>query len=294
MNRSHSFADSTATPTVNFTEIPADIVQDVQIATAQSRAMTGTAPAPDTQVFFSESPPDMVQAVQVVATASSLSFAAPATPAADLPGTIAQLRGRGVADDEIRQFLQQIGSSYTFSMSAPTATVILPNAQLLTKTQSELLLAAISTQLTVVNPAAAAMIMPLLYLLPEVADRYQVSIGIGPAVTGAAVGGGSLSAGILFAPGHRIGVYGSLGAVLGAIVSISLTMQVTIVHGGPELFGGTAFAATIGGGEGVVGSASALLSDGKFIGVTFAMGVGAGVTPIEAYIQYQYTATAIP
>ena len=97
----------------------------------------------------------------------------------------------------------------------------------------------------------------------------------------------------MFAPGNRIGFYGSLGGVLGAIVSISATIQVTIVRGGPEVFGGTALAVTIGGGEGVVGSASALLSNGQFIGVTFAMGIGAGLTPIEAYAQYQYTPTSL-
>ena len=37
--------------------------------------------------------------------------------------------------------------------------------------------------------------------------------------------------------------------MLSAIVSISATMQVTIVHGGPEVFGGAAVAVTIGGGE---------------------------------------------
>lgn len=294
MNHSYSFSDSTAAPTWTFSEIPPDVVQNVQIAQAQSRAMADTAPPANTQFVFSEIPPDVVQAVVI---ANSLAFSEPSAPAAavsDLAGTVTQLRGRGVADDEIRQFLQQIGTSYTFALGAPAgATVILPNAQLLTPIKSELLLAAISTELSAVNPALAPVLLPLFRLLPELANRANVSIGIGPAVTGAAVGGVSFSAGIVFAPDNRIGFYGSLGAVLGAIVSISATMQVTIVHGGPEIFGGTAMAATIGGGEGVVGSASALLADGRFIGVTFAMGVGAGLTPIESYAQYQYTATTL-
>jgi hypothetical protein len=298
MNRSYYFADSSAAPKVNFSEIPPDIVQNVQIAQAQSRAMAGAAPPANTQVFFSDVPPDVVQPVQAVATASALSFSEPSAPVApaapDLAGTVTQLRGRGVADDEIRQFLQQIGTSYTFALGAPAGvSVILPGAQLLSPIKSELLLAAISTELTAVNPALAPVLLPLFRLLPDLASRANVTIGIGPVVTGAAVGGVSLSAGIVFAPENRIGFYGSIGAVLGAIVSISATMQVTIVHGGPEVFGGTAVAATIGGGEGVVGSASVLLTDGKFIGVTFAMGVGAGLTPIESYAQYQYTATTL-
>ncbi len=295
MNRSQSFTGSPA-PAVHFSDVPPDIVQDVQIVQAQSRALAGAPAQESTQVFFSELPPDVTQDVRIVAAASAFA-ATPAPPPAELGDTIAQLRKQGVSDDEIRQFLKQIGTSYTFAMSEPQGVrMTLPGGHVLTPMQSRLLLAAISSQLAMVNPALAPVLMPLLQLLPEVATRFNVTIGIGPSVTGAGVAGGSLSAGIMFAPGNRIGVYGSLGAVLGAIVSISGTMQVTIVKGGPEVFGGSALAITIGGGEGVVGSASALLSTdtpSRFIGVSFALGVGAGITPIEAYAQYQYTPTSL-
>jgi hypothetical protein len=292
--RSQSFASPA--PTANFSELPPDIVQDVQVVQAQAFGATSdaTAPAAGTQVFFSELPPDVTQEVQVVAVASALS----APPPAELSNTIAQLRARGVSDDEIRQFLEQIGTSYAFALAAPPkgVTVTLPGGQLLTPVQSELLLAAISSQLAVVNPALGPVLVPLLRMIPAVANRFNVTIGMGPALTGGMVAGASLGAGIMFAPGDRIGFYGSLGAVLGAIVSISATMQVTIVRGGPEAFGGSAIAVTIGGGEGIVGSASALLSaqaPNGFVGVSFAMGVGAGLSPIEAYAQYQYTPTSL-
>jgi hypothetical protein len=287
MNPSSTFAESPpAPPTILFSDAPEDIVQNVQVVRAQALAA-------GKEVLFSEVPPDVTQAVQVVATASALS--APAAPLSELGDTVAQLRARGVADAEIRQFLQEIGSSYTFALAAGAegVTVTLPGGRLLTPTQSELLLGAIATELTAVNPGLAAVFLPLLRLLPALANRYNVSIGIGPAISGAAIAGASFGAGVLFAPGSRIGFYGAVGGVLGAIVSISATMQVTVVHGGPEIFGGTATAVSIDGGEGVVGRASALLSEGKFIGVTFALGVGAGLTPIEAYAQYQYTSTSL-
>lgn len=291
MNRSRGFAEKTPQQ-VHFTEAPPDIVQAVQVVQAQSFALAG--PAPDgKQVHFTEAPPDITQDVQIVSAASAFAMAA-APPPAELTDTVAQLRKQGVNDDEIRQFLQQLGTSYTFALGeAQGVTFILPGGHVLSSMQSRLLLAAISSQLAMVNPALAPVLLPLFQLLPEISNRLNVTIGIGPAITGAGVAGASLSAGILFAPGGRIGVYGSLGAVLGAIVSISATMQVTIVRGGPETFGGTALAVSIGGGEGVVGSASALLSQGRFIGVSFAMGVGAGITPIEAYAQYQYTPTSL-
>lgn len=236
-------------------------------------------------------PADITQDVQIAAAASAFG----ADPESqELGDTIAQLRKQGVGDDEIRQFLQQLGTSYTFALGEPKGvSFTLPGGHVLTPTQSRLLLAAISSQLAMANPALALVLLPLLQLLPEVANRFNVTIGIGPSFSGAGVAGASLSAGVLFAPDNRIGVYGSISAVLGAIVSISATMQVTIVKGGPEVFGGTALAVSIGGGEGVVGSATALLSGGKFIGVSFAMGVGAGITPIEAYAQYQYTPTSL-
>lgn len=209
----------------------------------------------------------------------------------NLADTVAQLRGRGVADTEIRDFLEQIGASYAFAMGAEGVTVVLPGGRLLSPVQSELLLAAIATQIGVTAPAVGTLLLPLLRLLPEVANRFGVTIGIGPAVTAGMVAGATFGGGVMFAPSNRVGVYGAIGGALGAIVSISATMQVTIVHGGPELFGGTAVAVSIGAGEGVVGGASALLVDGRFIGVTFALGIGAGLSPIEAYAQYQYTAT---
>jgi len=290
MYRSQGFAASTP-PKVRFSEIPPDVVQAVQIVPAQSRALTNGAPPSDKRVFFSDMPPDVVQAVQVVATPQALSMA----PWSQLSETITQLRANGVSDDEIRQFLKQIGTSYTFALGEAQngVTVMLPGGNLLTPAQSELLLAAIAAEMSVVSPALALVLMPLLRLLPTVANRFNVTIGIGPALSGGVVAGTSFGVGILFAPGNRIGFYGSLGAVLGAIISINGTMQVTIVKGGPEVFGGSAVAVTVGGGEGIVGSASALLSQGQFIGLSFTMGVGAGITPIETYAQFQYTPTSL-
>jgi hypothetical protein len=280
-----------APPRVVFSAIPPDIVQNVQVAQAQAFGEE----SPPARFAFKEPPPDVVQNVQVVAMSAARRSAVRAFDAApaELADTVAQLRARGVADDEIRGFLGQIGSSYTFAMGADGVTVVLPGGRLLSPVQSELLLSAIATQVGIAAPAVAPLLLPILRTLPQVADRFGVTIGIGPGVTAGMVAGVTFGGGVMFAPGNRVGVYGAIGGVLGAIVSISATIQVTVVHGGPEIFGGTAVAVSIGAGEGVVGSASALLADGRFIGVTFAMGIGAGLSPIEAYAQYQYTATSM-
>jgi cell wall-associated NlpC family hydrolase len=206
----------------------------------------------------------------------------------ELAATVARLRAQGVADEDIRGFLAGLGASAAMSrpraLDAGGVRVTLPGGYVLDNWKGELLLAAIS----VAMPPIGAF-MPL---LRAAANRFGVTIGMGPAVTGGVGGGAGFGAGVLFAPGNRVGFYGSMGAVVGAIASIGLTMQVTIVRGGPEVFGGSGVAVTVGGGEGVVGAASALLSsDGRFIGVTFEMGVGAGLSPIEFFAQFQYTPT---
>lgn len=309
-------SSASSAPAVHFSEPTVDVVQPVLIAASiepsqapssaaalaprrapgRWRALAAQPPAgtgPTPQIHFSSAAPDLTQAVVPVVTAAALATpTAPteaAVPDSELANTVTQLRARGVADEEIRDFLQQIGTPYAFTTAAAQqVTVTLPVGRLLTPTQSDLLLAAIAAQMVAVAPATAPAVLPLLRMLPALADRFNVTIGIGPAATGAATVGASLGAGILFAPGGRVGVYGSLGSVVGAIVSISATMQVTIVHGGPEVFGGMARAVTIDGGAGLVGSASALLSHGRCIGVTFQMRVDAGPTPIETYAQFQY------
>lgn len=273
---------------------PPDIVQDVQVVPATSLSLE--VPRKGPHLYRSEPPPDITQDVQVVqVTVASSALAAPQT--AELSSTIERLRSEGASDSEIREFLKKIGTSYTFAMGGDRGvSVTLPGGHLLSPLQSQLLLAAITTEMGVASPALAPMVLALFKLLPAVATRFNVTIGIGPAVSGAIATGTSLGAGIMFAPDDRVGFYGSLDGVLGAIVSISATMQVTIVHGDADAFSGAAVAITIGGGEEIVGSATVLLtadSSRRFLGVTFSMGVGAGLTPIEAYAQYQYTSTSL-
>jgi len=115
-----------------------------------------------------------------------------------------------------------------------------------------------------------------------------VTIGLGPSV-GAGLGAGvSLGAGLLFGPNGEIGVYGSGQFDIGFVTSISATAQVTVVKGGVSGFGGWSMAATISGGEAIVGGASALFDmSGNFQGVSVQAGIGAGFSPVDFYISVQ-------
>jgi hypothetical protein len=134
------------------------------------------------------------------------------------------------------------------------------------------------------NPALA----PLLTTARAAAETGDVSVGIGPAISGGIVGGAQLGSGIIIASGNRLGAYGSAEVMLGAIASISLTAQITVLRGGIESFEGISYAAGFSAGEGLVGGGAAIFdSDRRFLGVSVGVGVGAGLSPLDVYVSVQ-------
>jgi N-acetyl-anhydromuramyl-L-alanine amidase AmpD len=135
-----------------------------------------------------------------------------------------------------------------------------------------------------VNPA----LTPLVLVARAAADAAGVSVGIGPQVSAGLLAGGGLGAGIIFAPGDVIGVYGQAEINAGFIASIGASVQVTVVNGGVDAFRGLSYAAGISGGEGLTGGAAALFNDQRqFQGVTLQVGVGAGLSPVDIYAGVQ-------
>lgn len=113
-------------------------------------------------------------------------------------------------------------------------------------------------------------------------DQFNLAIAVGlSAVAGVGEGAG-ISGGIVFAPRRQVGVFGSLGLVMGAIVDAQGGATLTVVHGGLSSFNGTAF--TVGGaiGEGLGLSGHIMLSTrGEPIGIVAEIGLTAGI-PISA------------
>lgn len=232
--------------------------------------------------------------------ARSLALGRALSTAPDFTAKLQELRTQGVPEAEIQAFLGQLNltraQAYPGAMSGGRTEVHLPGGYSLSGWKGELLVAAIMAGLASV-PVAGTALAALIPLLRAAANRYNVTIGLGPAVTGGVAVGAGFGYGIMFAPGNQVGFYGTLSGVVGAIVSISATMQVTIIHGGPSLFSGAAVAVGMTAGVdapvGPTGGVHALMSGGRFIGVTFELGVSAGLSPIEAYAQFQYTATSM-
>jgi hypothetical protein len=160
----------------------------------------------------------------------------------------------------------------------------LPGATRLEGWKAEALLIALETALA---PFGGGLLLPALRLAANTAN---VTIGIGPVVGGGLLAGGSLGAGIVFSPGNVIGFYGATEASQGLIASISATLQVTVVGGGIENFTGDGYAVGISAGEEIVGGVAVLLTNaGSFQGVSFQVGVGIGLSPVDIYTSAQRT-----
>lgn len=204
---------------------------------------------------------------------------------------IDQLKNQGVDEAEIQAFLNMVDPSQRAhalsqirSRAFEGTTIHLPGETTIEGWQARLLI----YMLSALPPPAGTFFMGL-NLVKEVCNRLNITVGIGPAVGGGVVAGGSIGFGILIAPGDRIGFYGSASYLEGFIDSFSGAVQVTVVHGGPEVFGGDAVAmgGTIDLSEGPgIGIHALFNTRGQFIGVTgeltFSLGVPA-VSCVEAF-----------
>jgi N-acetyl-anhydromuramyl-L-alanine amidase AmpD len=174
------------------------------------------------------------------------------------------------------------------AVAMDTATIsVSPEQQRITAPSVEAVpdLRAVAIQaLLAVNPVWT----PLVLVARAAAEAAGVSVGIGPQVSAGLLAGGGLGAGIIFAPGNVMGVYGQVEIDAGFIASIGASVQLTIVSGGLDAFRGIGYCASISGGEGLTGGAAALFDEQRrFQGVTLQVGVGAGLSPIDVYTGVQ-------
>lgn len=132
----------------------------------------------------------------------------------------------------------------------------------------------------------------------DACDGFGITLAVGLGVSGALGAGGGGGAGVVFAPGRRIGFYGSGAGVVGHIYSIGGSIQLTLIEGGPEKMDGSGYMAgisvgTIGwldAGTIDVPVAAFRVYDGARnpIGYSLEIGISAGlpvVSLVEAYGQ---------
>ena len=208
----------------------------------------------------------------------------------------ARLRRQGVSASALNNFCARLTapvSAYVPPVQPPAARALdgrlritLPGATRLEGWQAELFLAALGAAMM---PFGGGLTLVAVRLA---ANTSNVTIGVGPVVGAGLLAGGSLGAGIVFAPDNHVGLYGATEVSAGLIASISAALQVTVVGGGLANFGGEGYAIGISGGEGITGGVAVLLSTSEhFQGVSFQAGVGAGLSPIDIYTSAQRTYT---
>ena len=203
-----------------------------------------------------------------------------ATPEAGVEGatTVAQ----GLAAGQLLPAIALDAS--TISVSTDKTQIASPSVE----TYSQLRSVAIQALLAA-NPAFFSTVL----LARAAAEAGNLTIGIGPAVSAGLLAGGGLGAGLIFAPGNVMGVYGQVEISAGWIASIGASLQVTIVRGGVDAFRGVSYAAGISGGEGLTGGAAALFNEARdFQGVSLQVGVGVGLSPVDIYTSVQHAIAA--
>ncbi|HPG22719.1 MAG TPA: trypsin-like peptidase domain-containing protein [Amaricoccus sp.] len=187
-------------------------------------------------------------------------------------------------------------------------TIHLPGATVLSGWEAQAFIFAIEAafrSLLSANPAFV-FVAPFVRVgtILDACDRYGVTLAVGIAGSGALGAGAGAGGGVVFAPGRRIGFYGSGAGIVGSVYSIGGTIQITLIDGGPEFMSGTGYMlgvsiGTIGwfdAGAVDVPVAAYRVYDGAKnpIGYSFEIGVSAGlpiISLIEAYGQVSETAT---
>ncbi|MCP4131793.1 MAG: DUF4157 domain-containing protein [bacterium] len=124
-------------------------------------------------------------------------------------------------------------------------------------------------------------------------NKYNMTIGFGPAASGGAGGGLTFNGGIVVAPGGIISLYGASSVNMGFFASLSIGMEATVVEGGIKNFSGTCNGITVNIGVKFVSGGITVLytpfPECKYLGLSCQVGIGVGLSPIEVSKTIQKT-----
>lgn len=206
----------------------------------------------------------------------------------------------GTSEHEIRSFIDELKNpvgntqvtAFTNSMPEHAPSIHIPEKQLFEGWQADTYTGLLRLSLNA-NPATAL----LANIFPEaifmVCNDLNITLGINPAMTGGLGNGGALGPGILFAPGNRIGFIDTYNGIAAWVTSLSTSVQVTVIHGGPENFVGAPIsqdAVVNTNNNHGIGIHVLSASDGHILGVTGEVSFSLGVpllTVIKAFAKYE-------
>lgn len=205
-----------------------------------------------------------------------------------------------------------VNGGYALSASPAEGeiTIHLPGATVLSGWQARAFVAAIETAFRTAmagNPALAifAAFVNIDGVLAA-CDRMGITLALGLSGGGGLGIGGGTGGGIIFAPGSRIGFYGSGSGIVGMIYGAGVSVQLTLISGGPEKLAGDGYMAGVsvstlgwfdlGTLDAPIGAHVLFDNDRNQIGYTFEFGAAVGlpvVSLIEAYGQRTRTVTTL-
>lgn len=219
---------------------------------------------------------------------------------------IRELVASGADEAEVRAFIGELkgpvttakGHGIAQALSDDGTTIHLPGNTILAGWKAEAFIGLARLTLSA-NSATAPLAIVFPDAILDLCERLQITVGVGVTGTGGLASGASFGVGMLFAPGRRIGFYGSASAIMGWIASISAGIQLTVVHGGPDNFAGKAMVGSVSvdlsEGIGVAGHVITA-PDGRVLGlaaeVSFALSVPV-LSAIEVFAEFQLTATTL-
>ena len=214
---------------------------------------------------------------------------------------VRDLLAQGVSEQDLDAFLHELGTNETAATPSGTTQglatarllaqqerpITIPPLQTLDGWRAKIVLAVVLTAISGPMGTAAAL------ALSEVATRHQLCVGIGPALNAGLLEGGSLSCGIVVAPGGKLGFFGRLEEAVGTLSGVSAALQITIIKGDLDHFGGSGYAVGLDVGHiegfGVAGGAALLDEDRHFHGISVRLGVGLEAQPVELYLAEERT-----
>jgi hypothetical protein len=117
---------------------------------------------------------------------------------------------------------------------------------------------------------------------------YSVGLGLGGDI--GLLGGGGLGFGIILAPNDDVGVFGSIEIRAGLLAGLGAGARVIVLKGGIETFNETGYAVGVTVEEGESVSVVALFNSQRhFHGVSFQLGIGAALSPIQIFTSTEHS-----
>jgi N-acetyl-anhydromuramyl-L-alanine amidase AmpD len=136
--------------------------------------------------------------------------------------------------------------------------------------------------------AASPPVSVVFPLLIDMANNQGFSVGIGLGGDAGLLGGAGVGFGVILAPNDEFGTFGSVEVSAGLLAGVSAGARVILIRGGIEAFNETGYGAGVTVEEGPSVSAIALFNSQKeFHGVSFRLGVGVALSPIQIFVSVE-------